>query len=86
MPRPTRSDIAAGIFESSSDNVYLRITGIFETLEYIRNTPLQVNDCTFRPGDIATVTHCYAEPADPKTFYNGQPGHRHFSSHGKQRR
>jgi len=64
---------AAGMMETVSDNMNLRITGMFETLEDIRNTPIHANSRTFRLGDIATVTRSYAEPADPKMFYNGQP-------------
>ena len=63
----------AGMLETASDNVYLRITGMFENLEDIRTTPIQAGGRTFRLGDIATVTRAYAEPADPKLFYNGQP-------------
>lgn len=64
---------AAGMLETASDNVYLRITGMFENLEDIRATPIQAGGRTFRLGDIATATRSYAEPADPKMFYNGQP-------------
>ncbi len=64
---------AAGMLETASDNMYLRITGIFENLEDIRTTPIQAGGRTFRLGDIATVTRAYAEPTDPKMFYNGQP-------------
>jgi len=64
---------AAGMLETASDNAYLRITGMFETLEDIRTTPIQAGGRTFRLGDIAMVTRAYAEPADPKMFYNGQP-------------
>ncbi|XFO67056.1 hypothetical protein SPSIL_032280 [Sporomusa silvacetica DSM 10669] len=63
---------AAGMLETVSDNVYLRITGMFENLEDIRTTPIQADGRTFRLGDIAKVSRAYAEPADPKMFYNGQ--------------
>lgn len=64
---------AAGMLETSSDNIYLRISGMFDDLEDIRNTPIQANGNTFRLGDIAKVTRGYTEPSDPKFFYNGQP-------------
>ena len=63
----------SGMFETSSDNVYLRVTGIFENIEDIRNLPIRSNDRTFRLGDIAKVSRGYSEPADPKMYYNGQP-------------
>ena len=64
---------ASGMLETASDNVYLRITGMFEHLEDIQSIPLQANGRTFRLGDIAKVSRSYAEPSDPKFFYNGQP-------------
>lgn len=64
---------ASGMLETASDNVYLRVTGMFENLEAIQAIPIQANGRTFRLGDIAQVTRSYAEPTDPKFFYNGQP-------------
>lgn len=64
---------ATGMLETETDNIYLRITGMFEELEDIRNTPIIANGRTFRLGDIAKITRSYAEPMDPKFFYNGQP-------------
>jgi len=63
----------AGMLETSSDNLYVRITGMFENMNDIRITPIQANGRTFRLGDIAKVTRSYSEPTDPKFFYNGQP-------------
>jgi len=64
---------ASGMIETSSDNVYLRVTGMFENLEDIRSIPINASGRTFRLGDIAQVTRAYSEPSDPKMFYNGQP-------------
>ncbi|HMM22869.1 MAG TPA: efflux RND transporter permease subunit [Selenomonadales bacterium] len=64
---------AAGMVETTSDNLYLRVTGMFEQVEDIRSIPIQGNGRTFRLGDIAKITRTYAEPSDPKFFYNGQP-------------
>ena len=64
---------SAGMLETASDNMHLRITGMFENLEDIRTTPIQAGGRTFRLGDIAQVTRAYTEPSDPKLFYNGQP-------------
>lgn len=64
---------SSGMVETASDNVFLRVSGMFERLEDIRNLPIQGNGRTFRLGDIASVKRAYAEPADPKMFYNGRP-------------
>lgn len=63
----------AGMIETKADNVYLRVTGMFEKVDEIRSLPIQANGRTFRLGDIAKVTRAYADPGDPKFFYNGQP-------------
>jgi len=64
---------SSGMLETNSDNLYLRVTGMFENIEDIRNTPIQANDRSFRLEDIAKVTRSYSEPMDPKMYYNGQP-------------
>ncbi|MEN6414625.1 MAG: efflux RND transporter permease subunit [Veillonellales bacterium] len=64
---------ASGMVETPSDNVYLRISGMFEDLEGIRNLPIRADSRTFRLGDIARVERSYSEPMEPKMYYNGQP-------------
>lgn len=63
----------AGMISTESDNVYLRLSGVFKDVEGIRNLPISANGRVFRLGDIATVERRYSEPADPKMFYNGKP-------------
>lgn len=63
----------AGMVDTKSDNVYLRISGVFEDVEAIRNLPINANGRVFRLGDIATVERRYTEPSDPKMYYNGKP-------------
>lgn len=64
---------SSGMIETNSDNLYLRVTGMFENVEDIRNTPIKANGRSFRLGDIAQVTRSYSAPMDPKMYYNGQP-------------
>ena len=63
----------AGRVETASDNVYLRVSGIFEKLENIKNTGISANNRLFRLADIATVYRGYSEPPEPKMYINGQP-------------
>lgn len=63
----------AGMIDTKSDNVYLRISGVFEDVEAIRNLPINANGRVFRLGDIAAVERRYTEPSDPKMYYNGKP-------------
>ena len=62
----------AGKISTSSDDVYMRVTGVFDSLEEIENLPIRANGETFRLGDIAKVTRSYEEP-ESKMYYNGVP-------------
>ena len=63
----------AGMIETSSDNVYLRVTGIFDDVEEIKNLPVNAGGKIFRLGDIAKVERGYSDPPEPKMFFNGKP-------------
>lgn len=63
----------SGMIETSTDNVYLRYSGIFDDENAVKNTPIQANGKTFYLGDIATVERRYAEPGDTAMYYDGQP-------------
>ena len=64
---------ATGMIDTSSDNVYLRLSGAFEEVEAVKNLPVKGGNAVFRLGDIARVERKYTEPADPKMYYNGKP-------------
>ena len=63
----------AGMVETESDNVFLRMTGTFQNLDGLKNLAIRANGKTFRLADIAKVERRYAEPGDPAMYYNGQP-------------
>ncbi len=63
----------SGMLETSSDNVYLRVTGMFENLDDLKSLPIRASGRTFRLGDIARITRSYVDPPEPKMYYNGQP-------------
>lgn len=63
----------AGMVDTKSDNVYLRVTGTFKNIDAIKALPINANGRIFRLGDIAKVERKYTEPSDPKMFYNGKP-------------
>lgn len=64
--------IPAGFIDTPTDRVRLHISGAFDTLEQIRNTPLQINGQNFLLRDIATVYRGYADPASWRMRVNGQ--------------
>jgi multidrug efflux pump len=64
---------ASGSVETSSDNVYLRMTGKFGDVDTIRNLPINANGHILKLGDIADVERTFVDPADPKMYYDGEP-------------
>ena len=63
----------AGMVDTKSDNVYLRISGQFDDIEMLKNMPINAGGKILRLADVATVERGYAKPSDPKMFYDGQP-------------
>ncbi|MBR5913857.1 MAG: efflux RND transporter permease subunit [Selenomonadaceae bacterium] len=64
---------AAPFIETKSDKVYIRVTGQFDAVDAIKNSPINANGKIFRLGNIATVERRTVDPAEPKMFYNGEP-------------
>ena len=60
-----------GTVETSSQRVPLRVTGALDGVKAVAETPVESNGRVFRLGDIATVTHGYA---DPPSFVVRQEG------------
>lgn len=63
----------SGMIESASDNIYIRVTGLTEDVESLRELPIRANSRTFRLGDIAKIQRGYIDPIEPKMYFNGQP-------------
>lgn len=63
----------SGMLETSSDNIYLRVTGMFENMDDLRNVAISAGGRSFRLGDIAKIERSYTDPPEPKMFYNGEP-------------
>ncbi|MDR1241349.1 MAG: efflux RND transporter permease subunit [Deltaproteobacteria bacterium] len=64
--------LPAGMVETSTDNVHVRLSGSFDSLEAIRSLPITQNGRSLRLGDIAVIRRGYAEPAGTLMSYNGQ--------------
>ena len=63
----------SGMMETVSDRVFLRVTGMFDNLEDLRELPIRSAGRSFRLGDIARIIRSYADPPEPKMFFNGYP-------------
>ncbi|WP_157314321.1 efflux RND transporter permease subunit [Chitinibacter sp. GC72] len=56
----------AGVVEGQDERVFLRVSGGFDAIETIKNTPVTINDRTFRVGDVAQVFRANINPATTK--------------------
>ncbi|MGH8320507.1 MAG: efflux RND transporter permease subunit, partial [Gammaproteobacteria bacterium] len=63
----------AGIIQTSAEQIQLRVSGNFASVQSIRDIGIYANNRIFRLGDIATVTRGYIDPPTFKMFFNGQP-------------
>lgn len=63
----------AAMKHDGQSNIYLRLTGIPDTVKNIENLPVSGNGRTLRLGDLAAVKRGYADPAEPKMYFNGKP-------------
>ena len=66
--------VPAGTVSTNTTTVFVRINGLFDNLDAIRNMPLEINNQTLRLGDLADVKLDYQQPETPSFYYNGQPG------------
>ena len=63
----------AGMVNTDTNNVYLRINGVFDSVDAVKNMPIRINNQTIRLGDIADVTMTYKDPSSPQFYYEGKP-------------
>lgn len=63
----------AGVYETSANRYYVRVSGNFTNVEDIKNIPLSMNNKVFKLGDIATVNREFAEPPSTLYRFNGKP-------------
>lgn len=65
--------VPAGMVNTDTNNVYLRINGVFDSVDAVKNMPIRINKQTIRLGDIADVTMTYKDPSSPQFYYEGKP-------------
>jgi len=63
----------SGVIQAGPEQVTLRVSGQFTSVESVRAVNLRVNDRFFRLSDVATITRGYVDPPQPMFRYNGQP-------------
>ena len=65
--------VPAGMVNTDTNNVYLRINGVFDSVDAVKNMPFRINNQTIRLGDIADITMTYKDPSSPQFYYEGKP-------------
>jgi multidrug efflux pump subunit AcrB len=56
----------AGVVVLPTDNVQVRITGEFRSVEDLKLLPIRANGFSYKLGDVATVTRAYVDPPRDK--------------------
>ena len=64
--------VPAGLIETDTDRIRLRVTGSFDTVERIRNADLVVAGRHMRLSDIAEVKRGFVDPPSPRMRANGR--------------
>ena len=65
--------VPAGMITTDTNNVYLRVNGLFDSPQAVQDMPIRINNQTLRLGDMADVTMTYQDPSDPQFYYEGKP-------------
>ena len=65
--------VPAGMVNTDTNNVYLRINGVFDSVDAVKNMPVRINNQTIRLGDIADITMTYKDPSSPQFYYEDKP-------------
>ena len=63
----------AGMIHTDSRNVAVRVEGLLDTVESLKELPIQVGERSFHLGDVASVTQMYADPETSLMYFNGKP-------------
>lgn len=63
----------AGMVHTDSRNVAVRVEGLLDTVESLKELPIHVGERSFHLGDVATVTQMYADPETSLMYFNGKP-------------
>lgn len=63
----------AGMIHTDSRNVAVRVEGLLDTVESLKELPIHVGECSFHLGDVASVTQMYADPETSLMYFNGKP-------------
>ncbi|MDD1623310.1 MAG: efflux RND transporter permease subunit, partial [Methylococcaceae bacterium] len=64
--------VPAGTVITPHQNLPIRLTGSFDSVDAVANLPVRIERRTFRVSDFAKVTRGYVDPAEFKMRFNGR--------------
>lgn len=62
----------SGVVETSSEKMFLRVSGDLKSVEAVREIGIEANGRQFRLGDIANIYRGYADPPTPRFRFKGK--------------
>lgn len=65
--------VPSGMISTDDENILLRVTGQFDSVDALANAPLRSGDIFFTLADVANVTSGYDDPPSELFRYNGAP-------------
>ncbi|MGH8598189.1 MAG: efflux RND transporter permease subunit, partial [Gammaproteobacteria bacterium] len=63
----------SGDLDTTTDKIYLRVTGEVDRVEELRQMPIAWQGRSFRLGDIAEIYRGYQDPPAQRMRFNGEP-------------
>lgn len=63
----------AGEYQTDSERIPVRVSGEYDSVTTISNTPIKAGDRTFRLGDLAKVERDFANPPGFRMRFDGKP-------------
>lgn len=63
---------SAGVINSPTDFVQVRVAGQFNSVEQLKNFAIRANGASFKLGDIAEVKRAYVDPPQVKVRHQGK--------------
>ncbi|WP_417254524.1 efflux RND transporter permease subunit [Celeribacter sp.] len=65
--------VPSGMISTEDENILLRVTGQFDTVEALAQAPLRSGDIFFTLSDVGEITEGYDDPPSELFRYNGEP-------------
>ena len=65
--------VPAGFVETKDNRIRMRVSGNYQSVDAVRETPININGRSLRLGDVAEVSRGFADPPEPEMRVSGKP-------------